>query len=109
MIKALNKVNTMERETTIFSKGKPPFIHKLGYHTQRYIRGYMPFVQVVKMKPAYQKQNGHENLVLMPWVTSEITSYQATWYPNSDKTKSSSMPNMASTSWWLIGLGGFCT
>jgi hypothetical protein len=22
----------------------------------------MPFVQVVKMEPAYQKQNGHENL-----------------------------------------------
>jgi hypothetical protein len=38
----------------------------------------MPFVQVVEMDPTYQKQNGHENLVLMPWVTSEITSYQAT-------------------------------
>jgi hypothetical protein len=40
--------------------------------------GYMPFVQVVKMKPAYQKQNGHDNLVLTPWVTYEVTSYQAT-------------------------------
>jgi hypothetical protein len=40
--------------------------------------GYMSFVQVVKMEPAYQKQNGRENLVLMPRVTSEVTSYQAT-------------------------------
>jgi hypothetical protein len=32
----------------------------------------------VKMEPTYQKQNGHENLVLMLWVTSEVTSYQAT-------------------------------
>jgi hypothetical protein len=38
----------------------------------------MSFVQVVKMEPAYQKQNGHKNLVPMPRVTSEVTSYQAT-------------------------------
>jgi hypothetical protein len=38
----------------------------------------MPFIQVVKMEPAYQKQNGHENLVLALRVTSEVTSYQAT-------------------------------
>jgi hypothetical protein len=38
----------------------------------------MPFVQVVEMDPAYQKQNGHENLVLISQVTSEVTSYQAT-------------------------------
>jgi hypothetical protein len=38
----------------------------------------MSFVQVVEMKPAYQQQNGYEILVLMPWVTSEVTSYQAT-------------------------------
>jgi hypothetical protein len=38
----------------------------------------MSFVQVVEMKPAYQKQNGHKNLVLMSRVTSEVTSYQAT-------------------------------
>jgi hypothetical protein len=43
-----------------------------------YIRGYMLFVQVVKMEPTYQKQNGHENLVLTPRVTSEVISYQAT-------------------------------
>jgi hypothetical protein len=24
------------------------------------------------MEPAYQKQNGHENLVLLQWVTSEV-------------------------------------
>jgi hypothetical protein len=42
----------------------------------------MSFVQVVKMKPAYQKQNGHKNLVLTPLVTSEVTSYQVTCYPN---------------------------
>jgi hypothetical protein len=40
--------------------------------------GYKSFVQVVKMETAYQKQNGHENLVLTPWVTSTVTSYQAT-------------------------------
>jgi hypothetical protein len=33
---------------------------------------------VVEMEPTYQKQNGHENLVLTPWVTSEVTSYQDT-------------------------------
>jgi hypothetical protein len=33
----------------------------------------MPFGQVVKMEPAYQKQNGHENLVLMPRVRSKVT------------------------------------
>jgi hypothetical protein len=38
----------------------------------------MPFVQVVEMEPAYQKQNGHENLVLTPRLTSEVTRYQAT-------------------------------
>jgi hypothetical protein len=64
--------------TIVFIKGKHPFIHKGGYHTQGYIKGYMPFVQVVKMEPAYEKQNGHESLVLTPWVTSEVTSYQAT-------------------------------
>jgi hypothetical protein len=78
MMKALHKVNTTKRETIVFTKSKNPFIHKLGYHTQGYINGYMSFVQVVKMEPAYQKQNGHENLVLTSWVTSEVTSYQAT-------------------------------
>jgi hypothetical protein len=38
----------------------------------------MSFVQVVEMKPAYQKQNGHENLVLTLQVKSEVTSYQTT-------------------------------
>jgi hypothetical protein len=28
---------------------------------------------VVEMEPAYQKQNGHENLVPTLWVTSEVT------------------------------------
>jgi hypothetical protein len=77
-MKALHKVNIMKRETTVFTKSKHPFIRKLGYHTQGYIMGYTSFVQVVKMEPTYQKQNGHENLVLMPRVTSEVTSYQAT-------------------------------
>jgi hypothetical protein len=39
----------------------------------------MSFVQVVEMKLAYQNQNGHENLVLMPWVASKVTSYQITY------------------------------
>jgi hypothetical protein len=64
--------------TTIFTKDKHPFIHKLGYHTKGYIKGYMSFVHVVEMVLAYQKQNGHENLVLTPRVTFEVTSYQAT-------------------------------
>jgi hypothetical protein len=72
----------MKRETTVFTKSKHPFIHKLGYHTQGYIMGYTSFVQVVKMEPTYQNENGHENLVLTPWVTSEVTSYQATCSPN---------------------------
>jgi hypothetical protein len=78
MMKALHKVNIIKRETTIFTKSKHPFIHKLGYHTQGNIMGYTSFVQVVKMEPAYQKQNGHEKLVLTLWDTSEVTSYQAT-------------------------------
>jgi hypothetical protein len=68
----------MKRETTVFTKGKHPFIHKLGYHTKYYTEGYMPFVQVLKMEPVCQKQNRHENLILMSWVTSEVTSYQST-------------------------------
>jgi hypothetical protein len=64
--------------TIVFTKGKHPFIHKRGYHTQGYIKVYVTFVQVVKMEPAYQNQNGHENLVLTPRVTSKVTSYQAT-------------------------------
>jgi hypothetical protein len=68
----------MKRETNVFTKNKHLFIHKLGYHTQGYIMGHTSFVQVVKIEPTYQKQNGHENLVLTPWVTSEVTSYQAT-------------------------------
>jgi hypothetical protein len=77
MMKSLHKLNIMKRETIIFTKSKHPFIHKLGYHTQGYIIGYTSFVQLVKMEPAYQKQNGHENLVLTPSVTSDVTSYQA--------------------------------
>jgi hypothetical protein len=41
--------------TIVFTKCKHLVIHKLGYHTQGYIKGYMSFVQVVKMEPAYQK------------------------------------------------------
>jgi hypothetical protein len=33
-MKALHKVSIMKRVTTIFTKSKHPFIHKLGYHTQ---------------------------------------------------------------------------
>jgi hypothetical protein len=31
---------------------------------------------VVEMKPVYQKQNGHENIVLTTRVASKVTSYQ---------------------------------
>ncbi len=78
MMKALHKLNTMKMKTHVFIKGKHPFIHKLGYHTKCYNHSYMPFVQVVEMKPAYKKQNRHENLVLTPQVTSKVTIYQAT-------------------------------
>jgi hypothetical protein len=64
--------------TLVFTKGKHPFIHKLGYHAKCYIKDDMSFLQVVEMEPTYQKQNGHENLILTPCVTSEVTSYQAT-------------------------------
>jgi hypothetical protein len=63
--------------TIVFTKGKHPFIHKLGYRTKGYIKGYMSFVQVVEMEPSYQKQNGRENLVLVPWDTSKVIGYQA--------------------------------
>jgi hypothetical protein len=36
----------------------------------------MPSVQVVEMEPAYQKQNGHENLVLTLLVTSGVICYE---------------------------------
>jgi hypothetical protein len=52
-MKAMHKVNTMERETFVFRKGKHPFIHKLGYQTKCYNNSCMPFVQVVEMEPAY--------------------------------------------------------
>jgi hypothetical protein len=55
MMKVLHKVNIMKSETIVFIKSKHSFIHKLGYHTQGYIMGYMSSVQVVKMEPAYQK------------------------------------------------------
>jgi hypothetical protein len=64
--------------TIVFTKGKHPFIHKLGYHIKGYIKGYMPFIQVVKMEPDYQKQNGHESLVPTSWVTTEVIRYKAT-------------------------------
>jgi PHD/YefM family antitoxin component YafN of YafNO toxin-antitoxin module len=38
----------------------------------------MTLEQVGEMKPTYEKQKGHENIVLMPRVTFEVTSYQAT-------------------------------
>jgi hypothetical protein len=78
MMKALHKASTMKREIFVFTKDKHPFIHKLSYHTKCYNRGYMTFVQVVKIEPAYQKQNGNKNLALTPRVTSEVTSYQDT-------------------------------
>jgi hypothetical protein len=45
----------MTRETIVFTKGKNLFIHKVGYHTMCYIKGYMSFAQVVEIEPAYQK------------------------------------------------------
>jgi hypothetical protein len=52
--------------------------HQAWFSYIDYIRCYMLFVQGVEMEPAYQKQNGHENLVLTLWVRSELTSYKAT-------------------------------
>jgi hypothetical protein len=42
----------------------------------------MTLEQVAEMKPTYQKQKGHKNLLLTPRVTFEVTSYQATCQPN---------------------------
>jgi hypothetical protein len=47
----------MTRENCIY-KSKHPFIHKLGYHTQGHIRGYMPFVQVVRWNPPNKNKMG---------------------------------------------------
>jgi hypothetical protein len=41
--------------TLVFTKGKHPFIHKLGYHAKCYIKDDMSFLQVVEMEPTYQK------------------------------------------------------
>jgi hypothetical protein len=73
--------------TIVFTKGKHSFIHKLSYHTKGYIKGYMSFIQVVEMEPAYQKQNGPGNLILTLRVTSKVISYQATCYPNLNPLK----------------------
>jgi hypothetical protein len=64
--------------TILFTKGKHLFIHKLGYHRKGYIKDYILFVHVVEMETTYQKQKGHENVVLIPWVTSEVAAYQDT-------------------------------
>jgi hypothetical protein len=50
-------------------------IHHLTI-VQRLHPSYMTLEQVAEIKPAYQKQKGHENFVLMPRVTFEVTSYQ---------------------------------
>jgi hypothetical protein len=75
MMKTLHKVNTMQKNEKLYSQ-------KVNIHlfisSAIIQQGYMSFVQVVEMEPAYQKQNGHENLVPTPQVTSEVTSYQAT-------------------------------
>jgi hypothetical protein len=52
----------MERETIVFTKGKPPFLHKLGYHKKCYISCYMSNVQVVKMEPAIKNKMGTRTL-----------------------------------------------
>jgi hypothetical protein len=52
----------MRKSDNRIYKGKHPFIQKWGYHTQGYIKGYMPFVQVVKMEPAYQNKMGTRTL-----------------------------------------------
>jgi hypothetical protein len=45
---------------------------------QRLHPSYLTLEQVAEMKPAYQKQKGHKNLVLTPRITFEVISYQAT-------------------------------
>jgi uncharacterized SAM-binding protein YcdF (DUF218 family) len=36
----------------------------------------MPFVQVVKMEPTYQKQNGHENIVVTRWLHTRLEAIE---------------------------------
>jgi hypothetical protein len=64
MRKALHNVNTIKWETIVFTKGKHPFIHKLGYHTKCYISVYMPFVQVVEMgmRALFSDRRSHPRL-----------------------------------------------
>jgi hypothetical protein len=74
----MHKVNTIYKIDTIaFTRITSIFIHHLII-IQRLHPSYMTLEQVAEMKPAYQKQKGHENLVLTPWVTFEVTNYQAT-------------------------------
>jgi hypothetical protein len=56
----------------------------------------MTLEQVVEMKPAYQKQKGHKNLVLTPRVTFEVTSYQATCWPNLSTQNTKSLSTLPS-------------
>jgi hypothetical protein len=65
--------------TVAFTKGVNIHLFISLVNTQRLQWCYMSFVQVVEMEPTYQKQNGHENLVLTPRDTSDVTCYQATF------------------------------
>jgi PHD/YefM family antitoxin component YafN of YafNO toxin-antitoxin module len=73
----MHEVNTIyKREPIAFTKDNIHFHSSLTI-IQRLHPSYMTLEQVVEMKPVYQKQKGHENLVLTPQVIYEVTSYQA--------------------------------
>jgi hypothetical protein len=74
----MHKVNTIYKRVELHSQRITSIsIHHLTI-IQRLHPSYMMLEQVAEMKPAYQKQKGHKNLILTPQVTFEITSYQAT-------------------------------
>jgi hypothetical protein len=80
-MKVLHNVNTMKREQLYLQKVNINLFINLVI-IQNVTSRLHAIVQVVKKEPNYQKQNGHGNLVLTPRVTSEVTSYQDTCYPN---------------------------
>jgi hypothetical protein len=67
----------MKRETTVFTRVNIHLFIKLGY-THRFTLGITCHLYKWLDGTRLKKQNGPENFVLMSWVTSKVTSYQAT-------------------------------
>jgi hypothetical protein len=74
----MHKVNTIyKREAIAFTKDNINFHSSLNHHPN--VTSKLHDIRASgRNEPNYQKQKGHENLVLMPRVTFEVISYQAT-------------------------------